>query len=155
MYYLLRNSQRSFLFKPQLATPVAPQGRACHSFTTVPAGNVSVLFGGAAASVDQPIFFNDTWLFLANFTWVKLAVDGPKSRLGHAAAAVGDGVWIHGGSGLSMFNDVWVFNVTTRTWREIIQTSCGVLSPFVLWHAAEVLNNTVYIQGGKFGGSHF
>ena len=63
-------------------------------------------------------FFLPNWL-AATATWSLITQNaGPSGRFGHTSVwdEKGQKIWVHGGSGEDVLNDLWVFDVKTSTW---------------------------------------
>lgn len=81
-------------------------------------------------------FADDLWEFDFNTkVWAKVTYMGttvPPRRAAHAAALIGDAVWIYGGTGPNPesselpnigYEDLWKFNLTTSEWTEVAATN--------------------------------
>ena len=55
-----------------------------------------------------------------------------------------------GGSGPPAFNDTWSFNISTRKWTELQCT--GPIPPPRAGHAAVLVDNVMYVFGGRASG---
>ncbi len=102
-------------------TRPAPAPRELPGMSFDSGNGVAVLFGGG-----EP-YTNDTWIY--NFSadsWTEMKpVTAPPSRMGHSMAydsAFGVMV-LFGGiqyrGGYTMFNDTWVYNLSTNTWTQM------------------------------------
>ena len=73
--------------------------------------------------------------------------NGPSPRHSHTSVAVGDSVWIFGGTdGKQMFNELWRFDTKSKEWSQPEAT--GGVEPRVLT-SADVQNNVIYFHGGR------
>ena len=100
--------------------------------------NTILVFGGNEGPVvnQRPtsIFIEETWVFEPGVGWTELDVDMPSARSRYGAAYDADGqralifggrYRVEGGSGAyTLFDELWSFDFTTRTWSEI-ETSGG------------------------------
>ena len=99
----------------------APAAREDHTWTVDESGRTVYLFGGR----DGAKVFDDLWAFdLDAGTWREIEVEGrsPPGRFGHEAAwtTIRDGLLVtFGQSGGMFFNDVWLFDPGTSSWREL------------------------------------
>lgn len=99
----------------------APAAREDHTWTVDESGRTAYLFGGR----DGARVFDDLWAYdLAGGTWREIEVEGrrPAGRFGHEAAwtPIKDGLLVtFGQSGGTFFNDVWLFEPGTSSWREL------------------------------------
>jgi len=124
--------------------------RSSHSVNAV--GHKIYIYGGEEVprvAYDPHIQVYD----LDNNTWTELnQVHGevPHSRLAHAAAVVGDVLYIIGGRfDNNDVDDVWTFNTKTHTWRR--ETTTGDEIPTMSYHAAATLGKDIYLFGGCHG----
>jgi Galactose oxidase, central domain len=99
----------------------APAAREDHTWTLDESGRIAYLFGGR----DGAKVFDDLWAFdLDAGTWREIEVEGrrPAGRFGHEAAwtPIRDGLLLtFGQSGGTFYNDVWLFEPGTSSWREL------------------------------------
>ncbi|EGD80352.1 TKL/DICTY4/DRK protein kinase [Salpingoeca rosetta] len=119
--------------------PVAPQGRAFHVMETLTAadGNERVVLHGGLAG-DLQTHFASTWVLdIAGnqCEWQEIETSGsPGQRAAHGSAEVNDRMYVFGGCRQfvaqrrallvlceveSLLNDLWQFDLLTRTWTEI------------------------------------
>ena len=81
----------------------------------------------------------------------------PLARAGHKMDAIGDSkLVIHGGwSNKEQFNDIWIFDVQTRRWEELVWEEEAPSGPARWSHGAVVINAIpdpqLYIWGGLTG----
>ena len=96
------------------------------------------------------------WLALACGSWTFITEDsGPSPRSLHVAAGVNhDRFWVHGGSGESLLDDLWVYHFVADVWTTFPQFTTapsGRLEHVAVWDAQEA---ALWIHGGQ-NGSHF
>ena len=110
-------------------TTGCPVQRRQHSSVVI--GGLVVVFGGADHVGSLHVLLNDVWsLDFAQKQWTRLhayddACDGttcPRTRRGHAAAAIGGKMVVFGGyqdGGAGYLDDTWSFDVYRREWTEV------------------------------------
>lgn len=111
-----------FAFRWHQASPAgaAPGAREDHTWTIDNEGRNAYLFGGRAGDD----VFDDLWRYdLREDAWRQLdpAGAGPAPRFGHVAVWLADTglvVW-SGQRGSRFFNDAWLYDPTSDTWREL------------------------------------
>ena len=123
--------------------------------------NTILVFGGNEGPVvnQRPtsIFIEETWVFEPGVGWTELDVDMPSARSRYGAAYDADGqralifggrYRVEGGSGAyTLFDELWSFDFTTRTWSEI-ETSGGPSArtyPSMFWDDDD---EALYVFGG-------
>ena len=78
------------------------------------------MFGGHGGEKYQKIAFNDMWCFnLSTGLWssIEYVNTACDPRAGHSLFAIGQKIYVYGGWNLeSQFNDIAVFNLSTREW---------------------------------------
>lgn len=75
----------------------------------------------------------------------------PSPRDRHVAVAFGNSIYIHGGfDGISRIGDLWEFNLSTMTWRQVIGLHGRAPSPRHS-HAAVVHGHRIFLFGGYDG----
>ncbi|KXZ44732.1 hypothetical protein GPECTOR_63g57 [Gonium pectorale] len=131
-------------------TGILPVERSSHSITVV--GDRLYLFGGEH-DPRVPVGNEMYEYCFADGTWRVLEVQGeaPSPRVAHSAAAVGTVLYFFGGrSGLAMgegaSNDLYSFDVTTRTWARLEPS--GQLPPKRSYHTMTSLGRKLYVFGG-------
>jgi hypothetical protein len=97
-----------------------PAAREDHTWTVDGEGRFAYLFGGR----DGARAFADLWRYdLGADTWQKLAPRGvkPTPRFGHNAVWTADrGLVVFAGQrGTDFFGDLWAYDPTTDSWREL------------------------------------
>ena len=109
-------------------------------------------------------FFLTNWL-AATATWSLITqTAGPSGRFGHTSVwdEKGQKIWVHGGSGEDLLNDLWVFDVKTSTWidqskadQNRSSTQVSYPSPRLHRHAMvwDPDRATLWISGGFDGGN--
>ena len=76
----------------------------------------------------------------------------PERRAGHSMVSVGENFYVFGGRGIAAgvlygLNDVWRFNVVSRSWRLCV--NIGTAEPVGRMHtAAAILQKKLFIYGG-------
>jgi hypothetical protein len=97
-----------------------PAAREDHTWTVDDTGRVAWLFGGR----DGSTVHGDLWRYeLASGTWARVDAGSPAPapRFGHEAAWVpGLGLVVtFGQAGPRFFDDIWLFDAATSSWREL------------------------------------
>ena len=99
-------------------------------------------------------------LALSFASWTLVTKDGPSARSMHTAVWASSQLWIHGGSGESLQQDLWSFDVKSNQWRltsDITDISHSMDIPrerqdhVAVWDPEE---EVFWIQGG-YDGSNF
>ncbi|WVQ80675.1 hypothetical protein IAT38_002780 [Cryptococcus sp. DSM 104549] len=129
-----------------------PVGRYGHAVCIV--DGLFYVFGGQADGA----FMNDLWVYdvrqlsgsgVHRWEQIRYASPPPPPRTGHVLVAGGNGkIYLFGGTdGNYHYNDTWSFDPATGTWTEL---SCIGYIPLPReGHAAAVVDDTVYIFGGR------
>ncbi|KAH7930539.1 galactose oxidase [Leucogyrophana mollusca] len=113
-------------------------------------GTRFVLFGGT----NGHCCYNDTWTFdVTTRKWEELQCVGciPSPREGHAAALVGDIIYVFGrrGQDRKCMDDLAAFSVSARRWYVLRGPNMGVSPSLCSGHAVASLGNRVFITGGE------
>ena len=98
----------------------------------------------------------------ANQQWLNLRTvfPNPPPRMMHAAACIGDKMYVVGGRGKERLCDVWCLEARTSMWTQVKWR--GRASPFMMpdgsngelyGHVAIPYNNKIVVHGGKLGGN--
>ncbi|THU93880.1 kinase-like protein [Dendrothele bispora CBS 962.96] len=129
-------------------TSEMPDCRAGH--TCVTHENRLIIFGGT----DGLCRFNDTWTFdFETKRWTELKCDGqvPAARDGHAAAVVGDMMYIYGGRGIDgeELEDVSVLSLSSHIWYSFQCHDMGTPPREKLGHAMVAVGSEIYVLGGR------
>lgn len=117
----------------------SPAAREDHTWTITPDGATAYLFAGH----DGGTVYDDLWAYdLAADSWSQIvdAGEGPAARFGHNAVwAPGIGLVIFAGQGPdTFFNDLWTYDPSANTWRQLPATgaipvsrygSCAAIGP--------------------------
>ncbi|CUA77044.1 Kelch repeat-containing protein 2 [Saccharomyces cerevisiae S288c] [Rhizoctonia solani] len=113
-----------------------------------------VVFGGAES--EQQVLGDQWTLDLSTLgrgspKWQQLQVaqgsPSPTKRGGHAIVADQNKLYVFGGyTGKTVLNDMWCFDMTTRTWVEL-KYSGDVPSPRAFFVAA-LIRDAIYVSGG-------
>ena len=130
-----------------------PLARSSHSLTAI--GRSLYCFGGEHAPrvpIDATVHRYD----LDAGEWEALPAPAgapcPSARVAHAAAAVGDTLYVFGGrEGVNeqkALGDTWAFDTVARAWRQL--ACSGVCPPARSYHAATALAGTtkLFVFGG-------
>jgi N-acetylneuraminic acid mutarotase len=111
-----------------------------------------LIFGGAGPIVHQ----NDLWAYQADTnSWVELtpAAPLPMARTGHTAVwdATSSRMYVFGGWGGGVRNDLWRYRADTNTWEEI--TPAGAPPPTRYRHTAiwDAATSQMLVFGGDDG----
>jgi hypothetical protein len=139
-----------------------PDARADAAAAFDATGTTVVLYGGDTAipvcgDVPKRTHVGDTWILdPACGDWVELSVAGPGTRARHAMATdvAGNRAILFGGrtrtgssGAYTVFDDVWAFDFTSRTWSELATTGTG---PSARYNAGvAVLGGKLYVFGGS------
>ncbi|GJJ09848.1 hypothetical protein Clacol_004072 [Clathrus columnatus] len=128
-----------------------PVGRYGHAAAMV--GTRFFIFGGQV----EGNFLNDLWAFdlntlkVATPVWEQYhPVDNiyPPPRTGHVCVTYNERIYIFGGTdGQFHYNDTWVFDVISRTWREL--NCIGYIPVSREGHAAAIVDDVMYVFGGR------
>jgi len=126
----------------------APGGRLYHTATVFK--QTMYVTGGFQKKEQLQEFFSFDFKTLA---WTKLPDCPFSSRSGHVAVESNGNIFIHGGeigthgNGYNSANDLWVYNIKKKKWKEIISTNEAPSGR--LGHRACILSNsTLFICGG-------
>ncbi|KAJ1302955.1 hypothetical protein OPQ81_003248 [Rhizoctonia solani] len=139
---------------------VQPSPRARFLCAACMSGSRLIVFGGSGANF---MVLDDLWsLDFYSWTqgtpkWERIeAAPGspsPLARAGHAMVAYDERLYVFGGFTANdvYLNDIWCFDLETRTWAEVQCT--GVLPSPRECHSLSLVGDAVYLFGGmeKFG----
>ncbi|THU93881.1 galactose oxidase, partial [Dendrothele bispora CBS 962.96] len=125
-----------------------PNRRAGH--TCVTHENRLIIFGGT----DGLCRFNDTWIFdFETKRWTEMKCNGqvPAARDGHAAAVVGDMMYVYGGRGIDgeELEDVSVLSLSSHIWYSFQYHVMGTPPREKLGHAMVAVGSEIYVLGGR------
>ena len=122
----------------------------------VPKLNVGVLFGGYAGN---EVRLNDLYFFdIDSLHWEKKRVSEgssvPCARNTHTASLVGDTkLVVFGGRDRHQFyNDVWILDLITLVWTQLVIPESLSRPLGRSGHVAEVIDDSIFIFGGWSGG---
>ncbi|KAI0283596.1 hypothetical protein BGY98DRAFT_682331 [Russula aff. rugulosa BPL654] len=128
-----------------------PGGRCFHTMNLI--GSKLFVFGGS----DSTRNYNDIWALdlnclRSNPFWESYEPapgnEKPLPRARHVSVTTGDRIIIFGGcADKNYFNDTWSFNISTRKWTEL-QYIGSIPSPRA-WHAAVLIDDVMYVYGGR------
>jgi N-acetylneuraminic acid mutarotase len=125
--------------------------------------NEMVVFGGQTAVPENcgfvaSVFSDETWIYDdACNGWTQVEGDGPGGRARAAAAYDGESMWVFGGrwragtsGNYTVYDELWRFEVATRTWSQIRPNSQDV-PPGRVNHAMtyDASRNRLWIFGGN------
>ncbi|KAG9100366.1 Negative regulator of mitotic exit [Ceratobasidium sp. UAMH 11750] len=135
------------------ATCARPRERAAptlHRPRLVTYKNKIYIFGGT----DGAFHYNNTWVFdLATRTWVELTWIGfiPVPREGHAAALVGDVMYVFGGCGVNGkdLGDLGPFEISNQRWY--VFQNMGPQPSRRSGHAMAMTDGRTFVLGGESG----
>ncbi|KAL4418744.1 hypothetical protein ABPG77_006417 [Micractinium sp. CCAP 211/92] len=134
-----------------------PEARSSHSLTAV--GDVLYVWGGEHAP-RVPIGSDMYAYDLRERAWRKLQTSGtpPCLRNAHAAAAVGDHIYVFGGrSGIDIgegsLKDLHRFDTASRSWSEVQLAAGSPVPPARSYHAMAATGGKLYLFGGCGTGS--
>lgn len=135
-----------------------PAPRNSHTMTLV--GNKAYVFGGCCGAER---YFNDMRVLdLSSLTWSspvraagekEIAVGVPEARMGHAAVAIGNRVYVHGGLVIedrSYRADTWIFDTETGRWS--VPEVAGTVPTPRAGHAMCVVRGSKILSYGGDGG---
>jgi hypothetical protein len=113
------------------------------------AHGVLVVFGG---SDDSRLYFDDTWILsLRDRMWHQIPPSSeaiPPARAHHSMAVHGRDVYMHGGiDGIRTYNDLWRFDVESRTWSQINLPASTLINRCNFAMTA-VSSGLIYLHGG-------
>ncbi|KAG8680241.1 Negative regulator of mitotic exit, partial [Ceratobasidium sp. 394] len=125
-----------------------PPRRTGHVLVTYE--NKIYIFGGT----DGAFHYNDTWVFdLATRTWTELTCIGfiPVPREGHAAALVGDVMYVFGGRGVDGkdLGDLGSFKISNQRWYMF--QNMGPQPSGRSGHAMATADGRMFVLGGESG----
>lgn len=131
----------------------APAPRNSHTMTLV--GNKAYVFGGCCGA---ETYFNDMRVLdLSSLTWSAASPSGgdalPEPRMGHAAVAMGNRVYVHGGlviADRSYRADTWIFDTETQKWTA--PEVAGTVPTPRAGHAMCVVRGSKILSYGGDGG---
>ncbi|KAL4430939.1 hypothetical protein ABPG75_006195 [Micractinium tetrahymenae] len=134
-----------------------PDARSSHSITAV--GDVLYLWGGEHAP-RVPIGTDVHAYDLKERAWRKLKTTGtpPSLRIAHAAAALGQHIYIFGGrSGIDIgegsLSDLHRFDTAASAWSEVALAPGSPAPPARSYHAMAAAGGKLYLFGGCGAGS--
>ena len=127
-----------------------------------PSTGVFAVFGGDDGPiVDQrPMasYRDDTWLFEPGLGWTDVSSAGPSARGRQAVAFDSNGkrMIIFGGrfrtagttGNYTLFNDVWAFDFSARTWEQLSDGTGGPSARYFATAAYDAGSDTFYVYGG-------
>lgn len=91
-------------------------------------------------------------------TWSLVDNGGPSARSVHAATSDTLGsdalIWVHGGSGDALIKDLWTYNVPTRSWTLISQSSVSPSERKDHVIAWDPIEGALWIHGGSDGSKY-
>jgi N-acetylneuraminic acid mutarotase len=128
-----------------------PSSRSLHSAALL---NGSIyIFGGYSGTERVNSFFAYS---MVEKRWCPVlpaanSAPPPSPRDRHVAVAFGNSIYIHGGfDGISRIGDLWEFNLSTMTWRQVVGLHGRAPSPRHS-HAAVVHGHRIFLFGGYDG----
>lgn len=137
-----------------------PSPRRAHAGGFVHSTNQFFVFGGKD---EEGVVLNDLWIADMSLPWPTIdwthkqhSQEGaPSPRKGHSVSVVHqDALLVFGGrNDTHYFNDLWMYNLTTNAWHEVVPTSNNRPSPRD-HHAAAGNGDTLVLFGGRSGESH-
>jgi N-acetylneuraminic acid mutarotase len=139
-----------------------PLARSSHSISCIDNATQLLLWGGENEP-RKPVTTDPSLYNIASGSWSTItAPGGPSLRVAHAAAAVNNKVYFHGGrteiGEESTLGDFYSFDSATATWTEIFsQKDCSTSSPTNKmpmarnYHSACSVGTNIYIFGGCGG----
>lgn len=94
-----------------------------------------------------------TWYSFDGVTWTKASDNAPNAtgRFGHTCVVFASKIWLIGGTGSSVQNDVWSTS-DGITWTQET-ASAGWAARHS--HASVVYNNRIWVMGGQNGGTFY
>jgi hypothetical protein len=121
------NDRRWYSITPTTTTGTFPSPRGFFAANYWDEGGVVVVFGGIRYNVTLSQFlpFGDLWFYNAvDKTWTQKfpTNTGPGIRVGANVIIFRDEMYLFGGitGGFTVANDVWVLNLETLTWTQLI-----------------------------------
>ncbi|KAG7671835.1 hypothetical protein Ndes2526B_g07254 [Nannochloris sp. 'desiccata'] len=129
-----------------------PLARSSHSISCIENDSKLLLWGGENEP-RTPITTDISLYNISSGSWSIVAAPGaPSLRVAHAAAAVGNTVYFHGGrtevEEESTLGDFYCFNAETGTWTEIKTSKMPMGRNY---HSACSVGTNIYIFGGCGG----
>ncbi|XP_049909422.1 rab9 effector protein with kelch motifs isoform X1 [Epinephelus moara] len=152
-FYMLTVSPDDVMWEEIPQSGDVPSAREGHTLCVVK-GKL-YLFGGAS-SPDATECLPGVYSFdIVSLTWEGLAVGGVALRtLSHSSVAVGDNIYVYGGSlGGNPSDDLLVFNTVSLTWTPV-KTS-GSLPPALFGQSFALVGDQVFMFGGCEAGGDF
>lgn len=130
-----------------------PIARSSHSISSIFDGQKLVLWGGENAP-RVPVTTDVSIYDIASSTWSTVAApNAPIPRVAHAAAAVGNSIYFHGGrtevGEASTLGDFYLFDAASSTWSEL--SPKGKTPMPRNYHSACSIGTNIYIFGGCGG----
>ncbi|XP_064602897.1 uncharacterized protein LOC135468528 [Liolophura sinensis] len=106
---------------------VAPTRRRDAGLGYEPESNVLVLFGGKDINNKH---LDDTWIYsIYSGRWRNAtSTDRPPARRSFVYGSVGKRFFIATGEGKPLLNDIWEFNFTSESWKQLPQKTCDTES---------------------------
>ncbi|KAM4665203.1 rab9 effector protein with kelch motifs isoform 2-T2 [Discoglossus pictus] len=127
---------------------IAPSPRTFHTSSAAIEDKLYVFGGGEKMS--DPVSDSKLHLFdSATMTWTQPQTtgDAPKPRHGHALAAIGSKLYVHGGmEGEAFFSDMFCIDTDVMKW-ECLEMK-GDVPPACAAHSIVAWNKQIYIFGG-------
>eukprot|EP00522_Entomoneis_paludosa_P018236 CAMPEP_0172449460 /NCGR_PEP_ID=MMETSP1065-20121228/8170_1 /TAXON_ID=265537 /ORGANISM="Amphiprora paludosa, Strain CCMP125" /LENGTH=365 /DNA_ID=CAMNT_0013201143 /DNA_START=147 /DNA_END=1244 /DNA_ORIENTATION=- len=138
-----------------------PLARSSHGVSFLEQSQQIFIYGGEHVA-RTPLVEGDAnksiygWLAdLSQKKWIALTAEAvvPPPRIAQAQAVAGDNVYIFGGrAGITMseqaMNDIWVWNATTQTWKDLTTATQGTPPEPRSFHSMICVDNSLYVFGG-------
>jgi len=147
---------------PGLTNLTSPPKRSDIHGAIDPETGVFAVFGGDDGPITGQIphaqYLDDTWMFEPSLGWTQIAGAGPSARGRHSVAfdSKNKRMLIFGGrfrttnttGRYTLYNDLWAFDFTTRTWEMLHDGSAGPAPRYFSTAAYDAASDTFYVYGG-------
>lgn len=127
---------------------------ACHAGAYHKLTNSFIVFGGISIPCGKCTSSTLSKFNLQTNQWEIIEINKeqkvPMPRYGHSMVSYGDNFLVlFGGKDMNddLLNDLWLFNLETKEWEEIVDTM-GDIPPGRVFHYAIRHHHTMYILGG-------
>lgn len=142
------------------AIPLPRSGHATVAVASGSGGKGMYVFGGRTKQgvSNELLVLRQTSADPSTVAWQEIATSGdswPASRDGHSMCLLQESdnnqkLLVFGGNGQrneEKMNDVWVFNVNSKTWSQLVCS--GAVPPPRSYHTAHMIDHLMFVVGGR------